>query len=247
MPGYTPRNIGSAAAGPSGVGTQYWDPYPQYVLETEIFDGDGKVTLARLPDLSQAYGDTPNVVAAVANAAEALAIATDLQGDVAVSRIASDLAASAATGAEVAAVTAQGLAQLARNDALTAASGVNAQIDTRLGGNAYQLLQPDGMVRRTRLPSATGQVVTGASALVDPGTKHYWVFDATGATGVLPLPGDVSPWVDVVVKNVNLSSLTVASTAASGTFSQIDGSDTVSLAQWQTVRIFSDGTRWLTA
>ncbi|OII27565.1 hypothetical protein [Frigoribacterium sp. MCBA15_019] len=69
------------------------------------------------------------------------------------------------------------------------------------------------------------------------------VFDsAAGATVTLLDPATAPVGRPVTVKNVNATSMTVAT---AGTSKTIDGAATVALAQWQTCTVVSDGTNWL--
>lgn len=101
--------------------------------------------------------------------------------------------------------------------------------------------------------AATGWIALGpyAATALTKRTSAYTmttldrtiVFDsAAGATVTLLDPTTVPVGRPVTVKNVNAASMTVATNGSGKT---IDGATTVTLTQWQTCTVVSDGANWL--
>jgi len=98
--------------------------------------------------------------------------------------------------------------------------------------------------------------VTSGGIVTSVGSKHNIVaktddftlttaneivtFDGTDKTAELPAAASIAGTV-FTIKNINSSALTIDGNATE----TIDGSNTISVAQWETKKVVSDGTNWL--
>lgn len=112
----------------------------------------------------------------------------------------------------------------------TWATGVDGGTRTTLLAS-YPSLPPVGTTRRTLSRSGAYSLAAGDDVVV---------VNALNVTATLPSAATAAAGRQYVVKNVNATSLTVAS--ASGL---IDGAATLTLSQWESATFVSDGADWL--
>jgi hypothetical protein len=102
------------------------------------------------------------------------------------------------------------------------------------GGNGIYYA---GMYAPPRPRTMTVQTANYAVTVYD----SIVIMNGTGLTATLPAASSVSAGTQLTVKNINSSSLTVASAGGS-----IDGGSTQSVAQWAKASYVTNGTDWLT-
>lgn len=188
---YIPRtSTGSTNSDGSPV-TPAWDPYSQYVLDVDLFDGDGYIKVDLLHSYTESATGVPAIVQTAIDVAhdDVEALALDAK---ATALSALSFAATGVANAEAAAAAAAASASDAAALATAAADSADAALALGTGavGSAVEayladttgLVDDDGKLAQWRTPDPFGGIITNAA--IGVGTRGgIFLYQHTSAYG----------------------------------------------------------------
>jgi hypothetical protein len=248
MPAYDPRESESRFQ-PDGTSKNPWDPYTQYMLESEWVNEDGQIYPEKLPPVVFDTGVSPDQQAAIdaakteallaAQNAQATADSADATANTAITQSSNAQAVAQAFAAD-AAQSAQNAENLAQQ-ALDLGSGTVAQsVEDYLSTVPGLVDSEDGRIVQWRAPRPYGRIYTVPSIILNQGGVSVFRFDsAPGTPCQFPDSVNCLAWADFVLKNASAATVTVAFSSGSDLFD--DGSVDIDLAAGEVARVTTSG------